>query len=62
MNSELINIDWTLFRADGFWHPIGHGIEVMAHSHMAIGTFYIRAVKTPCTGEVAQGEQTKDTR
>lgn len=38
--------DYQLFRADGQWHPLGNGIEVMAHPHMHVGTFYIRAADT----------------
>lgn len=42
--SEIRSIfEDQLFRANGQWHPIGNGIEVMAHPHMAVGTFYIRA-------------------
>ena len=40
---ELVATDWSLFRADGNWHDIGHGIEVMAYMYMTAGTFYIRA-------------------
>jgi hypothetical protein len=42
---ELIQIldMGQLFQADGQWHHIGHGIEVMATLDMWAGTFYIRA-------------------
>lgn len=43
---ELIHADWSLFRADGNWYPIGHGIEIMAYLYMEAGTFYIRAADT----------------
>lgn len=46
---ELIDIDWQLFRADGDWHDIGHGIEVMAYPYMQVGAFYIRAAEKPPT-------------
>lgn len=43
---ELIHTDWSLFRADGNWYPIGNGIEVMAYPYMMAGTFYIRAAES----------------
>lgn len=51
---ELIDIDWQLFRADGDWHDIGHGIEVMAYPHMAAGALYMRA-KEPLPRGSGQG-------
>lgn len=52
---ELIDTDWTLFRADGQWHDIGHGIEVMAYPHMAAGVLYMRA-KEPLPRGSGQGQ------
>jgi hypothetical protein len=46
---ELIHMDYSLFRADGQWHHIGHGIEVRATLDMWAGSFYIRAQEpAPC--------------
>ncbi len=53
---ELVTTDWSLFRADGQWHDIGHGIEVMAYLYMVAGTFYIRA-KEPLPRGSEAGEQ-----
>lgn len=53
---EQIMMDLNLFKADGQWHDIGHGIEVMAYMHMVAGTFYMRAKEPPASGKATQGE------
>jgi len=53
---ELVKVELgQFFQADGQWHAVGHGIEVMATPDMWAGTFYIRAQETPCTREDGAG-------
>lgn len=51
------SMDLNVFKADGQWHDIGHGIETMAYPYMIAGTFYMRAKEPPAPGKPTQGEQ-----
>lgn len=50
-----MRLDQTLFRADGQWHSLGHGIEIMATGDMWAGTFWVRTEETPAAGKRAGG-------